>query len=581
MKGIVLMTCCLWVLLPVQAAPAPPGPEPVGVDAETAVTGLIDSYIRSFPEREAFSGVILVADGDRILFHRGYGLANREFGIPNGVSTRFQIGSISKVFTAILALKQVEEGRLDLDKTISDYLLYYPPEGGRQITLRQLLSHTSGIPHHYQALPDYFATRDHYFHTPRDLVQLFQDVPLKHKPGERFIYSSPGYYILGAILQQVTGKSYAELLEEDICTPLGLADTFVDNNRTRGRNLATGYLRGLSGSITAYREDKSTALAAGDLISTAYDLYRWQKTLTLAGDRILTAASKLTLFQPIVPDRPMTMAQLFFRIPYADGSKTLAVNILSGSSSGYAAYLARQTEADRCVIVLSNVNGADVGRIGDDIGDMVNRRVLGIAIGEEAPLTRTPPPAAPLLVAERQKHCGFYRGEAGGCTGVVEDGGRLYYVEFSPRQGVQSVMELIPAPGGEWYLGHNPAFRCVFSPGPDGATEQLTAFRNGRAFNRADRLHPEPVEAADYAGGFTSVELQQTFRLTVRGGSLVAEHFLQPGDSPLVPLGQDLFGFRQGFIRYFRNGQGAINGFDVFTPATDGWFGSRFVKIAQ
>lgn len=555
-------------------------PDPAGNTAGPDVPGLIDTYIRSFPPHEAFSGVILVADGGKILFHRGYGQASRELGIPNGTATRFQIGSVTKVFTAMLVLKQVEEGRIGLDKTISDYLPDYPPETGKQITIRHLLTHTSGIPHHYQALPDYFTSRDHYFHTPRELIRLFQDVPLKHKPGERFTYSSPGYYILGAILQRVTGKSYAELLQEYICLPLGLSDTFADNNRTRGGNLATGYIRGLTGPVKAYAEDKSTALAAGDMISTARDLYLWQKTLTTAGGRILTAASKEILFQPVIPDRPMTMAQLYIRIPYDNGAKTLAVNILSGSSSGYAAYLARQTEADRCVIVLSNVNDTDAGRIGDDIGDIINRHHLGIAIGEEAPLTRNLPPAAPMPPDGPRKIRGFYRGEGGGYTAVVEDGGHFFYLEYALRPGMQSVMELVPASGGDWHLGHNPSFRCTFTPEPTGEISRLTALRNGRAFNQAVRIHAEKTDVQEYAGCFTSVEMQKTFRFSIRENTLAAENFLDAGsDSPIL-LEKDLFGFHRGFIRYFRNRDGAVDGFDLFTKDTDGFFGSRFVKIA-
>ena len=540
---------------------------------------LIDNYINSFPRCEEFSGVILVADGDRILFHKGCGLANREFGIPNGPETRFQIGSITKAFTSMLALKLVEKGKLDLNKTISDYLPYYPEKTGRKITIRQLLSNTSGIPHHHDVIPDYFAKDDHYFHTPRELIRLFWDASLQNQPGTRFTYSSPGYYIVGVILEQVAKKTYAELLREDILEPLGMKDTFVENNRTTDTNLATGYIRGLSGLVKAYSEDKSTALAAGDIVSTAYDLYLWQRILSLKGDKILTAASKKILFQPVLADSPMTMAGPHYRIPYEDGKKTLAVSMLNGSSSGYVSCLERQTENDKCVIVLSNVNLDDVARIADDIGDIFTRRYLGIAVGPEAPLTRTPPPAANISAPDIKRILGFYRNKSGNYVGVIKDGASLFYLDFAKPAGLQWVMELIPISADLFYLSHNTSFRCTFARNEKGAVSRLSASRNGRVFNEAERYDRGRVDLSEFSGYYTVLELQETFHLDISQNDLRLDNFLGEPSVTLVPLEKDVFGFDHGFIRFKRDRDGLIDGFEVFTKDTDKFFGSRFIKI--
>lgn len=289
----------------------------------TSLDEMIDNYFNSFPDNEPFSGVVLIAKGDNIVFHKGYNFANREFGIINGKETRFQIGSITKAFTGMLIIKMVEEGLIDLNKTISDYLPYYPKETGQKITINNLLSCTSGIPHHFEAVPDYFSSHDHYFHSTKELLSLFWDIPLKHEPGEKWTYSSPGFYILGAILQQVSKKSYAELLQEYIFTPLDMKNTFVENNRTTDINLATGYARGLTGPVKTYVEDKSTALAAGDIVSTAYDLYLWQKTLSNNADIILSSESKKMLFKPVLPNMEMTYIGPLYKITYEEGKKIL------------------------------------------------------------------------------------------------------------------------------------------------------------------------------------------------------------------------------------------------------------------
>jgi CubicO group peptidase (beta-lactamase class C family) len=541
---------------------------------------MIDGYIRSFPRHEEFSGVVLVADGDRILFHKGYGLANRELGVPNGEKTRFQIGSVTKAFTAMLVLKQVEAGILDLDRTIGDYLPFYPEKTGRSITVRNLLSNTSGIPHNYRVHPEYFSKDDHYFHTPRELLELFWDAPLRHAPGEEFTYSSPGFYILGAILQQMTGKSYAELLRENITAPLNMTDTFVENNRTTDVNLATGYVRGLSGLVKAYVEDKSTALAAGDILSTALDLFRWQRVLNRKGDRILSESSKQLMFQPILPNSKMTFVGPHFKIPYNGGKSTLEVSVLSGSSSGYATCLSCQTEHDRCVIVLSNIGSDDVNRIADDIGDFFTRWYLGVAVGPKAPTTRSLPRAAAVSPSELSKVTGFYLNRDGIYTGVVKDGNRLFYLDFEKGSGLQiAFWELTPLDGGHFQLSHNPSFRCDLAAEPGAGIIRLSASRNGRTFNTAERCIPDTFEVSAYAGVFTSLELQKSFRVEVADTVLKVRDFLGERKILLVPLEKDLFGFPRGFIRFHRDAQGSLDGFDVFTKDTDRMFGSRFIKI--
>ncbi len=134
-----------------------------------------------------------------------------------------------------------EEGLLDLDATIDTYLPYFPKKNASRITVRHLLEHKSGIPHHFIGIPRYFEVHDKYFHTPIEHMKHFWDIELLHEPGEGLTYSSPGYYVLGIILETVSEKSYAELLEENIFCPLGMENSHVHNNRSIHKNMATGY----------------------------------------------------------------------------------------------------------------------------------------------------------------------------------------------------------------------------------------------------------------------------------------------------------------------------------------------------
>ena len=299
------------------------------------------------------------------------------------------------------------------------------------------------------------------------------------------------------------------------------------------------------------------------------------------GDSILSESSKKILFQPALPDSPMTMLGPHYRIPYENGAKTLAVSVLNGSSSGYVSCLGRQTEADRCVIVLSNVNGDDVVRIADDIGDIFTRRYLGVAVGEEAPLTRTPPAAARISEEDLARIVGFYRSQDGSYTGVVRDGGKLFSLEFSQRSGIQWAMELTPITAYTYYWGHNTSFRCVFSSDEKGGISALSVSRRDRVLNQAERLRPGGLEDFDYAGYYTSVEMQRTSCFRIVENDLLAEDFLGETRTKLVPLEKDVFGFDRGFIRFLRDNDNAITGLEAYTKDTDAYFGSRFIKIVM
>jgi CubicO group peptidase (beta-lactamase class C family) len=541
----------------------------------------IDRYIASYPKHLEFHGVILVALGDKILLHKGYGLASREFGVSNGPDAKFQVGSITKAFTSILALKLAEQGILKLDAAISDYLPDYPAETGKKITIRQLLSHTSGILHHIDALPNYWISHDKVFHTPRELRQLFAKIPLAHEPGRRFTYSSPGFYILGAILQHAAKKSYSELLREDIFEPLGMKDTRIENNRTVQPGMATGYMRGLTGLIRAGFEDKSTALAAGDLVTSARDLYLWDRGLKAEPNKLLSPESKKLLYAPILPGQIMSMGGPVLQIPYEDGRKTISINRLSGSSTGYVAAMDRFFEIDGCVVVLSNVEDAPTDIILDHVGDFLLRRELGIPIGVPAPETMTPPPPAAVSKMSIDKILGFYQDTEGTLFGVIQDGGKLYYMAYVGGRIMPPVQELVARSEDTFQFGNRPGFECRTALDPKNGRRTLVTLRNGRALASAEALDPQNRDTSEYAGFFTSVELQKTFRLSPGPEGLVAEKFLGDGDLLFILLEKDLFGFGRGFVKFDRDSDGAVSGFRLMTKDVDTYFGSKFIKISS
>lgn len=243
--------------------------------------------------RSPFSGSVLVAKKGKIIFKEAYGESDRENKIPNTIDTKYGIGSVTKQFTAMLIMQLVEEKRIKLQDTIGKYLPYLSKEKASQITIHQLLSHTSGISH-YNALPAIGVSLGEFGntnYTPKALVELIDKTPLLSTPGTEFYYSSLGYDLLGAILEEVSGKSFAELLDEKIVQPLKLKNTGFGTNAYVSEELAKGYrYREVYGwdwwfsehggkTIEAPFRDQSTAYAAGGMHSTVEDLFIWSEAV--------------------------------------------------------------------------------------------------------------------------------------------------------------------------------------------------------------------------------------------------------------------------------------------------------------
>jgi CubicO group peptidase (beta-lactamase class C family) len=295
----------------------------------------IDALMKSFADQGRFSGSVLVADHGRVIYRKGFGWANAEWKIPNAPGTRFRIGSITKQFTAMLVMQQVEEGKLRLDGTIGDYLPEYPAGPGRAITIHQLLTHTSGL-HNYTALPRFSSelSRDPYRRV--DLLPLFDSLPLDFAPGSRWSYSNSGYITLGVILERVGGKPYDVALRERILDPLGLKDTGYDWSATVLPNRADGYRRGFDGDEHATYLDMSIPFSAGGMYSTVEDLYRWDQALTAR--KLLSPASYARYLAPQAQIRPGTeygYGWLYTRVARGPGRDSVMSVRHNGGINGF------------------------------------------------------------------------------------------------------------------------------------------------------------------------------------------------------------------------------------------------------
>jgi len=235
-------------------------------------------------------GEVLVARDGRIIFEKGYGYAQVESRTPFTDDTRFRIGSITKQFTSAAIFKLAEDGKLSIDDYLSKFIPDWPR--GDEVTLRHLLTHTSGI-HDFTAKPGFY---EHVTEpiTMEALIASFKNDPYDFNPGEKYSYCNSGYVLLGHIVEKVSGESYSEYLRKTFFKPLGMKNTGVYRAGMSSLGEAFGYSFTNGTMVRAVNWDMSKVSTAGELYSTTHDLFLWNEAIF--NHRVLSEASLKTAF---------------------------------------------------------------------------------------------------------------------------------------------------------------------------------------------------------------------------------------------------------------------------------------------
>jgi CubicO group peptidase (beta-lactamase class C family) len=237
----------------------------------------IDSIVRNATEDAGFPSLLVLIDrGGRTIYSQALGNADLSFDIPASVETAYAIGSITKSFTGLAAVKLAYEGHLDLDATVADYLPAY--EGpGADVTVARLLDHTSGIPNYTNEIPGIRSSLERRAYTREEMVELFEDLPLNFEPGTRWSYTNSGYYLLGLIIETVSGMDYYDYLREHVFAPLGMERTYSGDYAEVIPRHARGYALTETGYVNAAPWHYLVPFSAGSLVSTAADVVRYRR----------------------------------------------------------------------------------------------------------------------------------------------------------------------------------------------------------------------------------------------------------------------------------------------------------------
>jgi len=382
---------------------------------DPAVRSRVDRLLSSaFPQDGPGAAVIAVREGSVVL-RKGYGLANLELRVPVEPWMIFKVASITKEFTAALVLQLVEEGVLSLADEITKFLPDYPVQGHR-VTVEHLLTHTSGIPT-FQQVPGF---QDHVRldHTVAETMAIFANEPFEFSPGERYSYSSSGYIVLGAILEEVTGKRYEDLLRERIFGVIGMNSAQLNSHDRIIPGRVSGYTVDHGTVVNMPIVSGTMAFSSGGLMVSVDDLAKWDEALY--GDRLLTEGTKETMWSShVLPTGRSTGYGLGWMVTEFLGHRVL---MHDGSIDGFLSAAWRLPEEHLFVAVLTNSDSPDVGP------NVAAKEVVAALLG--IPEKQAIPMSQDQLV----RYAGDYLRTDGRVWKVIQEDGRLF---IAPREDIR------------------------------------------------------------------------------------------------------------------------------------------------
>ncbi len=357
--GVSLLLVFLLLLTACGSLNAGPLPTPTPSFATQA-----DAYLTQLVAEQAFSGVVQVAEGGKVLFSKSYGMADWQNHVPTTLNTKFRIGSVTKQFTAMAILILQEQGKLHVQDHLCTYLAQCP-SAWQPVTLHELLTHTAGIPV-LKNLPSALPA------TPEEVIALYNHVPLDFPPGTQFEYSNEGYQVLGYVIQRVSDQSYASFIQQQILAPLHMNDSGF--YLPAGQSIAQGYQAWQTAAAPLNSgiplpANYSFLYANGYLYSTVGDLQRWDQSLT--APTLVSQQSLKAMFTPYVAVTTYMGNSHYGYGWVIDQELSPPVIWHDGRVTGYRAYNGWYPDRKATIIILDNLDTANPDPIAINLQSML------------------------------------------------------------------------------------------------------------------------------------------------------------------------------------------------------------------
>jgi len=453
-----------------------------------------DKLLNELFEKNGPGGVALVVKDGKTIYRKAFGLANLELGVKMKPEHVFRIGSITKQFTATAIMQLVEQGKINLDDEITKYIEDYPTHG-HTITIEHLLTHTSGIKS-YTSLEKWTTEEQKRDFTPKEMIDYFKSQPMDFVPGEKFKYNNSGYFLLGHIIEKVSGQTYEEYIHEHIFKPLGMKSSYYGRNSPIIKNRAAGYAKDDNG----YKNDDFLSMtqpfSAGSLLSTVDDLSTWY-TAVMSGNVMTKESRKKAHTSYVVNNGEQTDYGYGWSLGNIQGSPLVQHG---GGINGFLSASNYLPQENIFVTVLSNC-------MCNAPGDSATKMVA-IALGK--------PYNWKQIKLEKEllkSYVAVYSSESDGDRIITFDEGKLY----SMRTG-GSKYELLPYGKDKFFFEDGNSTLEFIRDSQDSITSViLKSTRSDKQWDRTDKAIPKIVEIEvdetlfeKYAGEYA---LTDTFHL--------------------------------------------------------------------
>lgn len=526
-----------------------------GQEMKDARTEQVDKIFVGWDKKDSPGCALAIIKDGRILYKRGYGMAHLEQNSPITSTTAFDIGSVSKQFTAMSILLLAEQGKISLDDDIRKYL----PEMPRYesvITIRHLINHTSGLRDYLTLVSLEGNGRDEDFYVDGEVVDLLaRQRQLNFKPGDQWLYSNSGYFLLSQIMKRASGKTLREFADENIFKPLGMKNTHFNDDHTEViKNRAQGYAPRQGGgfSISVSPLDM---VGDGNVVTTVEDLFLWDQNfyrnrLGKGGQELINEALKTGVLNS---GEKLEYAAGIFVTSY----KGLKEVSHGGAFVGYRAGLLRFPDQQFSVACECNLAVIDPMTLAHRVADIY----LADQFKQEAAKKNDDQPKfIELSESELKDKIGAFRNTLNGLIW-----------KFKVKEGKLTAdvpgatLQFAAVSANEFYSLNGPVKRALKFE-RDKLMWMTIEGQKPIKFEAVELVSPSSVELADYAGDYYSDELGVTYKVALEGGKLYVRHENKYKELPtnaLEPTLKDTFFIQGVTLNFKRNGQKQVNAFTL------------------
>lgn len=408
---------------------------------------------------------VLISRQGKIIYKKAFGMANVELNVPMQANHVFRIGSIAKQFTAIAILQLMEQGKLNLQDEITRFIPGYRVQG-ETITIENLLTHTSGI-RDYTSIKDSVQRFKTDF-TPMQMISYFQNQPMRFAPGTRYEYSNSNYFLLGYIIEKITGKTYPQYLQSNFFQPLGMTSSFYAHDTLIINNRAAGYTKGEKEIENATAISMTQPYAAGSILSTVEDLFKWQQAI-----QSYKLVKKETLEKAFTRYKLVNGKEINYGYGWRFGFIQQSPSIWHGGLiNGFMTMAMYLPKEDVYVVVLSNCDCNSPER--------TTAKLAALAIAKPYATKEIS-----ISITMLQTYAGVYENEYGDQGIISIDDGKLYAkLGRNPKTGIKAFKK-------DNFFFEDPMITMEFTANKTDSIDKLTI--NSRSANEVWTRTDKPV----------------------------------------------------------------------------------------